>query len=158
MGDFITLCTRFDASKRMSVHDALNHQLFHNSPYQKMKRPQITLDPERFCFDFEQQELDERALKDIIVEEVHDFVTKEGGFLGESSSSNLCGFPVSTQKESQTREQQPVQTHEGPFAKTQHNQELDAKRYRSRYACQMAVSGGGGSTLAQQTHGNKHTE
>ncbi len=76
--DFMTRCLYFAASNRLTIKEAAKHAFFANAP-SKDKIPQVPkLDEKKFCFDFEQQDLNEKQLRKIIIEEVRDFTIQTG--------------------------------------------------------------------------------
>lgn len=76
--DFMTSCIRFSASSRITVKEALAHPFFDNAPLKGKTIHVPEIDEDRFNFEFEQQELDEKALREIIIDEVADFVQEHG--------------------------------------------------------------------------------
>ncbi|GBG24484.1 Mitogen-activated protein kinase [Hondaea fermentalgiana] len=75
---FMSSCIRFSASDRTTVESALAHPFFDNAPLKGKAVHIPEIDETRFNFEFEQQELDEKALREIIIDEVADFVEEHG--------------------------------------------------------------------------------
>jgi len=70
---FMEECIKFKAGSRITVKEALEHPFFANAPLKDKPLVAPEMDLGLFCFEFEQHDLDEKALRRIIIQEVDSF-------------------------------------------------------------------------------------